>query len=150
MTAFEIIIHLRKCSRSRHAIDAVNIMSDMQQYFEESASITVHIKMMETAQKKAAQAKLPISDNMLVVIANKAILASNHFPRATDAWEEKTNEEKRGLSGRILTSPPKNPVKIAFALQNIQVANILARPTPPPPPIKTIILPLIHHHMIMN
>ena len=31
---------------------------------------------------------------MLFAIATKAILASDRFPRATDAWEEKIDEEK--------------------------------------------------------
>ena len=31
---------------------------------------------------------------MLVPIATNALLASDHFPQATDTWEEKTNEEK--------------------------------------------------------
>ena len=69
-------------------------MTDMQQYFKEVASIPVYINMMETVPKNAVQAKLPISDDMLVAIATKVIMASNRFPRSTDAWEEKTDEEK--------------------------------------------------------
>ena len=45
----------------------------------------VENRVMETAQKKTDQAKIPISDDMLVDIATKAILASNRFPRSTDA-----------------------------------------------------------------
>ena len=85
--AFKLTEHLQKCSGSRHTIDAVGIMSDMQQYFDEAASIPVYINMMETSQNKAAHTKLPISDDMLVAISTKAILASNSFPQATDAWE---------------------------------------------------------------
>ena len=50
--------------------------------------------MTETAQKKAARANIPISDNTLVAIATKAILASDSFSQATDEWEEKTDEDK--------------------------------------------------------
>ena len=32
VTAFEIMVHLRKRSGGRHTIDAVDILSDMQQY----------------------------------------------------------------------------------------------------------------------
>ena len=49
--------------------------------------------MMETAKKKAARAKLPISDDMLVDIAAKAILASDRFPCTTDAWEENNYDD---------------------------------------------------------
>ena len=85
------------------------------------------------ALKKAARAKLPISDDMFFVIATTAILASDRFLQATDAWEEKLIGTKFGLSGNTLTSPPTNTVKIAFALQEIQVAKMLTRPTSPPP-----------------
>ena len=62
-------------------------MADMEQYFDESESIPVYINMIEAAQKKAARAKLPISDDMLVAIATKAILVSDCFPCTTYAWE---------------------------------------------------------------
>ena len=78
--AFELMEHLQKRSGGRHAIDAVDIMSGMHQYFDESKSIPVYINMMETAQKKASCTKLPISDDMLVAISTKAILASYRFP----------------------------------------------------------------------
>ena len=86
--------YLRKSSGCRNAIDAVDLMSNMQQYFDKAASIPVYINMMETAQKKSDWSKLPISEYMSVAIATKAILASDCFPRATDAWEEKTDEDK--------------------------------------------------------
>ena len=78
--------YLFKFSGGRHAIDDVEIMSDMKHYFDEAASILVYINMMETAPKKASRAKLPISDNMLVAISTKTILASDRFPCTTDAW----------------------------------------------------------------
>ena len=85
-TAFKIMAHLQKRSWVRHAMDAVEIMPDMQQYFYE-ASIPVYINMMETAQKKAAREKLPISDYMLFAITTKAIPASDRLPRSTKVWE---------------------------------------------------------------
>ena len=51
VTAFKIMLHLKKCSGGRHTIDSVKIMSDMQQYFDESERIPVYINMMDTAQK---------------------------------------------------------------------------------------------------
>ena len=64
----------------------------MKQYFDEAESIPVYTNMMEKTQKKTAQAKLPISDDILVGIATKAILASDRFPPAAVAWEEKNSE----------------------------------------------------------
>ena len=50
--------------------------------------------MMETSKKKAACAKLPIYNDMLVAISTKAILASGRFLHTTDAWEEKNDVDK--------------------------------------------------------
>ena len=69
-------------------------MSVMHQYLEEVEIIPVYINMMETDQKKDVRAKLPICKDMLVAISIKAILVSDRFPRATDAWEEKTDANK--------------------------------------------------------
>ena len=69
-------------------------MSDMKQYFDEAESIPVYINMMDKAPQKAAHAKLPISNGMLVTIATKAILVSDRFSRTTDAWEEKNDVDK--------------------------------------------------------
>ena len=54
VTDFKMMEHLIKRSGCRHSIDAVGIMCNMQQYFNEAASITDYINMMEAAQKKAA------------------------------------------------------------------------------------------------
>ena len=93
-TALKLVEHLRKRSKCHHAIDAVDIMSDMKHYFDEAASIPVYINMMETAPKKAACAKLPISNDMLAAIYPKATMASDYFPRTSYAWKEKNDVDK--------------------------------------------------------
>ena len=50
VTAFEMMAHLRKCSGGWNVIDTVNIMSVMQQYFNEVEIIPIYIKMMEMAK----------------------------------------------------------------------------------------------------
>ena len=40
-TVLELMEHLRKCSGVCHAIDAVDIMSNMKHYFDEASSIPV-------------------------------------------------------------------------------------------------------------
>ena len=57
----------------------------MKQYFDKSASIPVYAIMIETSPKKAVHTKLPISDDILVAISTKSILASDCFPRTIDA-----------------------------------------------------------------
>ena len=49
VTAFEMMEHFRKLSGGRHAIDTVDIISDMQKYFDKVASIPIYINMMKTA-----------------------------------------------------------------------------------------------------
>ena len=41
---------------------------------------------MEELQKKSLRVDLPIADEMLLVIATKAVLASDRYPRTTDVW----------------------------------------------------------------
>ena len=50
--------------------------------------------MLEDAQRKLARANLPMSDDQLLAIASTAILASDHFPRATDEWEALSHDRK--------------------------------------------------------
>ena len=78
--------NLHRRSGGRHVIDAVYIMFNMKQYSHKAAIIPFYINMMETSQKNSDQAKLLISDDMLVAIATKDILASDRPPQATDAW----------------------------------------------------------------
>ena len=47
--AFKLTVHLQKRSGGQHGIDAVDIISYMQQYFNKAASIPININMMETA-----------------------------------------------------------------------------------------------------
>ena len=47
-----MIEHLKKRSGDRHAIDTVDIISDMQQYFDKAARIPVFINMTESDQKR--------------------------------------------------------------------------------------------------
>ena len=51
VTAFKLTEHVQKHSGGRHAIDAVDIISDMHQYFDEAAIIPIYISMMEATQK---------------------------------------------------------------------------------------------------
>jgi hypothetical protein len=44
--------------------------------------------MLEDAQRKAARAGLPVTDQTLTVLASTALLAADTFPRTTELWEE--------------------------------------------------------------
>jgi hypothetical protein len=44
--------------------------------------------MLEDAQRKAARAHLPITDQTLTVLASTTLLAADTFPCTTELWEE--------------------------------------------------------------
>ena len=43
---------------------------------------------MEKAQLKAARAEMPILDNYLMMVATKAMLSPERFPRSNEDWED--------------------------------------------------------------
>jgi hypothetical protein len=50
--------------------------------------IPEYIFLLEDAQRKAARARLPITDQTLTILASTALLATNTFPCTTELWEE--------------------------------------------------------------
>ena len=132
--ALKIMEQLRKRSGYRHAIDAIDIMYNMHQYFDEAASIPVYINMMETYPQKSDRDKLPILDDRLVAITTKAILSFDclHHPRTPG--KRKLTRTRCGLSGRTLTLPTMNPEnRLCTAgdtgVQNFGTANAASTPT---------------------
>ena len=43
---------------------------------------------LEKAQLQAARAEMPITDNYLMMVATKAMLSSERFPRSNEDWED--------------------------------------------------------------
>ena len=60
----------------------------MQTAHKECDDIPEYILNLEDAQAKAARAKVPITDTMLMIIANSAMLQTEQYPRANDEWED--------------------------------------------------------------
>ena len=50
--------------------------------------------MLEDAQRQAGRAGRAISDDTLLLFASTAMLTSERFPRANDAWEDKAEPDK--------------------------------------------------------
>ena len=67
---------------------------DMLGYYADAEGIPEYINMFKEAQVKLARANLPMSNDQLITIASMAILASNHFPHATDKWEALARDRK--------------------------------------------------------
>jgi hypothetical protein len=60
----------------------------MSQYYEGMPDIPKYIFLLEDAQRKAARARLPTTDQTLTILASTALLTTNTFPRTTELWEE--------------------------------------------------------------
>jgi hypothetical protein len=86
-TALAIFNHLCERSGSLYALDMVLLTIQMSQYYEGMPDIPKYIFLLEDAQRKAARAHLPVTDQTLAVLASTALLAAD-TPHITELWEE--------------------------------------------------------------
>ena len=94
VTALALLNHLRDRSGGLHALDMVSLTIQMSQFYEGSPIIPKYIQLLEDAQRKAARAGLPVTDQNLVMLASTALLAADTFPRTTTLWEELPQADK--------------------------------------------------------
>jgi hypothetical protein len=66
----------------------VLITIQMSQYYKGTPDISKYIFMLKDAQRKAARASLPITNQTLTTLASTAILATDTFPCTNKLWEE--------------------------------------------------------------
>jgi hypothetical protein len=88
ITALDIFNRLCERSGSLHALDMVLLTIQMSKYYEGMPDIPEYIFLLEGAQRKAARAPLPFTDQTLTVLASTALLAAVTFSRTTELWEE--------------------------------------------------------------
>ncbi len=88
VTALPLLNHLRDSSGGLHSLDMVSLSIQMNQYYEGTPIIPEYIQLLEDAQRKAARAGLPVTDQSLVMLASMALLAADTFPRTTTLWED--------------------------------------------------------------
>jgi hypothetical protein len=60
----------------------------ISQYYEGTPYISEYIFLLEDAQRKAARACLPITEQTLTILVSTALLAADTFPRTTELLEE--------------------------------------------------------------
>ena len=87
VTSTALLAHLDANCGGLHPVDLINLPSEMIGYYATAEGIPEYINALEDAQRKLARAKLPMADVQLLAMASTAVLASDHFPRTTDAWE---------------------------------------------------------------
>jgi hypothetical protein len=76
VTALTLFNHLCEQSVGLHALDMVLLTMQMSQYYEGMPDIPEYIFLLEDAQRKAARARLPVTNQTLT------------FPHTTGLWEE--------------------------------------------------------------
>ncbi len=130
--ALAIFNHLCERSGGLHALDMVLLTIQMSQYYEGTPDIPGYIFLLEDAQRKAARACLPITNQTLTVLASTALLAANTFPRTTELWEELDPADKTWTAWKTAYLAAQK--KRANPLHAIRGADYLgqAQPTPPP------------------
>jgi hypothetical protein len=83
VTALAIFGHLCKCSGGLHVLDMVSLTIQMSQYYKGMLDIPEYIFLLEGAHRKAARARLPVTNQILTVLASTALLAADIFPQTT-------------------------------------------------------------------
>jgi hypothetical protein len=79
--------HLAASTAGLEATDIVSLFVDMQAWWEEDPHVPKYINNLEDAQKKAARATLPITNEWLAATATKSLLAAGSFPIQCPVWD---------------------------------------------------------------
>ena len=82
----DLLAHLQAGYTGRHDLDLLALHNEMQRYHLEVEGIPEYINMLEDAQRQAGRAGRAISDDTLLLFASTAMLTSEGFPWANDAW----------------------------------------------------------------
>jgi hypothetical protein len=88
VTALAIFDHLLESSGGLHTLDMISLTIQMSQYYEGTPDIPEYIILLEDAQRKAARACLPVTNQTLTVLASTTLLAADTFPHTNVLWEE--------------------------------------------------------------
>ncbi len=136
VTAHAIFNHLCERSGGLHALDMVLLTIQMSQYYEGMPDISKYIFLLEDAQRKAARACLPVTNQTLTVLAYTALLAADTFLCITKLWEELDPADKTWAAWK--TAYLAAHKKRAHHLCATGGADYLCQPTQPMPPPSTL------------
>ena len=76
------------------ALDVLALQDKMHNAHNDSEGIPEYINTLEDGRDKAVRAGAPITNNMLFIIATKAMLTTEQYPRANETWEELDVDQK--------------------------------------------------------
>jgi hypothetical protein len=89
-----LLTYLQSMCGGLHALDVLALQEEMHNAHKDSDGIPEYINTLEDGRDKAERAGAPITNNMLIIIATKAMITSEQFPRANDDWEEIDVDDK--------------------------------------------------------
>ena len=95
VTAQQLLKHLEDHCTGLHVIDAVDIPSVVQTFCTEAEGVPQYINIMEIAQMKSVSTPLPVTDEIMQVIAFTAILASGEYPNDMREWQMLTPADQK-------------------------------------------------------
>ena len=84
----DLLAHLQSMCGGLHALKVVALIDQMHNAHKDSEGIPEYINTLEDGRDKAERSGAPISNFMLVIIATKAMLTTEKYPRANEYWEE--------------------------------------------------------------
>ena len=87
VTTRQMLEHLQGICVGNHAIDILDLQDKIRVMHTEHDSIAQYVRALEEAQQQAARAGMPITDATLVMIATKAMLATQLLPTTNNKWE---------------------------------------------------------------
>jgi hypothetical protein len=110
----------------------VSLTIQMSQYYKGAPGIPKYIFLLEDAQRRAARARLPVTDQTLTVLASTALLATDTFPCTTELWEELDPTNKTWATWKTAYLPAQ---KKSVPLGRL---TTWAKPTQPTPTSSTL------------
>ena len=84
----ELLDQLQFLCTGHHTIDLLALQDEIRTMHVSTDTITQYIGALEKAQLKAARAEMLIPVNYLMMVATKAMLSSECFPRDNEDWED--------------------------------------------------------------
>jgi hypothetical protein len=87
VTRYDLLCQLETNCSVLHPTDLVSLPQDMLGFYTRTNGIPEYIDKLKEVRRKLACGNLPMLDNAVLTIALTNVMASQHFPQATDYWE---------------------------------------------------------------
>jgi len=133
VTPMEFITHLQKNAAGLDDTEVVDLPLEMRKFLPESDNLLVYFEKMEEAQCKSVRGGLPISNENMVALAIKALMASNMFPVGMTEWNTliKAQQTWKQLKEIFLDAEEKHDLFLRAQGENGPLANAATTGYPP-------------------